>query len=138
MKNTLRTLFAALACALALACVGSGAGAARDAGLRAAMEQRQHRTEKAAHPMPAAAWVLLRGGGLLLDRPSRGTGTPPRVAAGTDPSHDTSFAARSAVRRAIGARDCGMRSLGMARRLAAARDGTLSSYSNGVPPPASA
>lgn len=135
MKNTLRTLFAALACALAFACVGGGAGVTRDAGVRTGVEQRQHGADQAAHPMPATARVLLRGSGLLLERPPRGSGAPPRIAAGTDPSHDTSFAALCAVRRATGARDCGVRSLGMARKLAAARDGTLSSYSNGVPPP---
>ncbi|HEX5870725.1 MAG TPA: hypothetical protein VFY65_09935 [Longimicrobium sp.] len=137
MKHTLRTLFAVLASALAFACagVGDGAGAARDVGHGTAREQRQHQAEKAAHPLPLAARALLRGGGLLLDGPSRRTGAPPRMAAGTDPSHQASFAARAVHRRAVGANTRRILSLALARRLAAARDGTLSSHSNGVPPP---
>lgn len=139
LKHTLRAVFAVLASALAFACAGVGGGAehARHAG-HATARERQHQAEKAAHPLPSAARVLLRGGGLLLDGPSRRPGAPPRVAAGTDPSRQGSFAARAVHQQAVGAHTRRILSLTLARRLAAARDGTLSSLSNGVPPPISA
>ena len=137
LTHTLRALFAVLASALAFACAdaGSGAGHARDVGPGTAREQRQPQAEKAAYSLPSAARVLLRGGGLLLDGPSRRSGAPPRMAAGTDPSHQASFAARVVLRQAIAAHTRRILSLTLARHLAAARDGTLSSRSNGVPPP---
>jgi hypothetical protein len=139
LKHTLRPLFALLAAALAFACVGMGHGAGdrRGVDLRASAGRYEHRTEKAAYPRPSAGRVLLRGTGVLLDA-SRRTGAPPRMVAGTDPSHEDSFAMRAVHRRATGAHARRILSLAMARRLAAARDGTLSSHSNGVPPPASA
>jgi hypothetical protein len=138
LKYTLRSLFAVLAAALAFAGAGAGigAGAARDEA-HSAQERREHQVERVAYALPATARVLLRGGVPLLDGRARRTGAPPRIA-GTDPSDDDSFATRTVDRRSIAARARGILSLPLARRLAAARDGTVSSHSNGVPPPVSA
>ncbi|HEX2208951.1 MAG TPA: hypothetical protein VHG93_14835 [Longimicrobium sp.] len=140
MKHALRSLFAVLAAALAFAGAhaGHGSGEARGAGLRPADPRLERRAEKALAALPQAARLLLRGGdGRGLDGPRRASGAPPRLSAGTDPSRRTHFAARTLMRRASGARTRRTLTLRLARRMAAARDGTLSSRSNGVPPPPS-
>jgi hypothetical protein len=134
LTHTLRALFAALAAALAIACAGAG-NAAREAG--PASLRRVESVEKAQADTPAPARLLLRAGGRLLDGPPRRAGTPPRMASSSDPQNGW-FAARSILQRAAGARTRRMLTLALARRLAAARDGTLSARSTGVPPPPSA
>lgn len=141
MTLTIRSLFAALAAALALACAGVAGNGGADA-------HREHPTgwsaprqsaQPAAKATPALARMLVRGGVLVLDPPGRRSGAPPRMAAaGTDPSHDHSFSVQAVIRRISGARTRGILNLALARQLAAARDGTLSARSTGVPPPAQA
>jgi hypothetical protein len=137
LTHTLRALFAALAAALAIACAGAGAGtAAREAGVPSL--RRVQSVEKAQAAAPAPARLLVRAASRLLDGPPRRTGTPPRMASPADPPDDAWFSARSVLQRAAGARTRRMLTLALARRLAAARDGTLSARSTGVPPPPSA
>ena len=135
MTHTLRALFAALAAALAVACAGAG-NAVRDAD--APSLRRVRSVEKAQAATPAPARLLLRAGRRLLDGPPRRTGAPPRMASPADPPNDGWFSARSVLQRAAGARTRRLLTLALARRLAAARDGTLSARSTGVPPPPSA
>lgn len=141
MKHSFRSTFAALLAALALACAGFGEGARneRNAGAPHAPGWRSARgAESAFRVEQAPSLVFLRGGTLVLDGPPRRTGPLPRIAPGTDPSHESSFAAQGAHRRASGARIRRILTLALARHLAAARDGTLSSRSTGVPPPVTA
>ena len=133
MKLALRSLLAVLAAALAFACADAGSGAGAEP--RGASLGRQREVERGHEAPSSPARLLLRGGGLVLDGPHRRSGAPPRLSAGTDPSHDTHFAALSLVRQAAGTRARGILSLALRRHLGAARDGTLSSHSNGVPPP---
>jgi hypothetical protein len=142
LRHTLRSLFAVLAAALAFACAGagsgagSGAGEARGVATRSGGHQPGPGVERAAHALPSLARILLRGGGPLVHGPSRRAGSPPpRLAPGTPPSDDLSVDARTAALLAAGARSGGVLPLALARRMAAFRDGTLSSRSNGVPPP---
>lgn len=125
--------------ALALACaerIGRGGGDA-ESGRTHATAIRHGGGARPEHAEPAPLLAYLRGGSLVLDAPARRMGgvPPSRVAPGTDPSHFHSSAARHAARRTAGTRTRRILTLALARRLAAARDGTLSSRSNGVPPP---
>jgi len=139
VKGPLRSTLAALLAALALACAGFGVrGGAEDAA-----ESRRPvlRAEHAGQGMGAKqtpAPVFQRGGTLVLDGPPRRTGPLPRLTPAKDPSQGGSFAARTVVREATGTRIRRILTLALARHLAAARDGTLSSRSTGLPPPSPA
>lgn len=138
MKLSLRSAFSLILAALAFACAGAierGEGG-ENAGRAEAPALHHPRRAPAQDAEQAHVPAYFRGGTLVLDGPIRRVGTPPpRAANGSTPSHFRSFAAWTARRRAAGARIRGILALTLARRLAAARDGTLSSRSNGVPPP---
>jgi hypothetical protein len=136
VKHSFRSAFAALLAALALACAGLGSGERNGAAPHAPGWRPAAGAENAYRAEPAPALVFLRGGALVLDGPQRRAGALPRITPGT--SHESSFAAAGAHRRASGARIRRILTLALGRHLAAARDGTLSSRSTGVPPPVTA
>jgi hypothetical protein len=139
LKLSLRSTFAALLAALAFACAGLGdRGPAGEAsgGRRAPSLQRQTRggLQDARETL---ALPFLRGGSPGVAGASHRTGALPRVGPGTHPSDPSLEGTAHAARRAAaGARIRTTRRPSFARQLAAARDGTLSARSNGVPPPA--
>ncbi|HEX6037386.1 hypothetical protein [Longimicrobium sp.] len=136
MKHTLRTTFAALLAALALACVGLGdrADAAPASGGRSFQPQAQ---SGVATGRQALALAFLQGGAPVLAPPGMRAGVVPRVAPGAGapdtPARGIAHAARLAT--ADARTRCTLLPT-FARRLAAARDGTVSARSTGVPPPA--
>jgi len=139
VKHSLRSPFAVLLAALALACAGLGArggdgtGAARahgpmlrqPAGIAAAVDMRS-----------AMALAFLHGGGPALAGHASRPGTPSRVLPGALTSGFAPFSVLHASRALVaGAYVHPPLRPPFARRLAAARDGTLSARSTGVPPP---
>jgi hypothetical protein len=137
VKHSLRSTFIALLAALAFvgAGVGDGARGTRDAGGAHPPGWRQGGVGASILAEQAPTLAFLRGGALTLGGAPRHAGDLPRFGPGTDPSHHSSFAAHTAHRRSAGARIRRILTLALARHLAAARDGTLSSRSTGVPPP---
>ncbi|HYR09354.1 MAG TPA: hypothetical protein VEQ60_16335 [Longimicrobium sp.] len=135
MKHTLRSTFAALLAALALACVGGGArGGGTDA--RELASVLRHAPGTALDVQRALELAFVRGGGSVLVGRGQRMGALPRVAPGTQPSGIPTFAAVHAARGSYaGALIHPTLRPPFARRLAAARDGTLSARSTGVPPP---
>jgi hypothetical protein len=139
VKHAFRSTFIALCAALAFICAGWGDGARGAHGGQAHPPGwRQHRAAQPLLGERAPTLTFLRGGALVLTAAPRHTGAPPRLGAGTDPSHRSSFAAHLTHRRSAGTRTRRILTLALARHLAAARDGTLSSRSTGVPPPSPA
>ena len=139
MTHSLRSTFAALLAALALACAGLGVRAAdadAGAGRHAPALRQNHGESLLSLAEQAPAPPFLRGGALVMEGLARRPGALPRVVPGTDPSHETSSAVWSVHRQGTGAHARRILTLALARHLAAARDGTLSSRSTGVPPPA--
>ncbi len=137
MKHSLRSTFAALLAALALACAGLGVrgGEGADAGHRHASVLRQGGI--ALDVQRTLELGFLHGGRPALAGRAHRAGTLPRVVPGSQPSGIPSFAAEYAPRDfAAGAHIHPTLRPPFARRLAAARDGTLSARSTGVPPPA--
>lgn len=137
LKHTLRSTFAALLAALALACVGDGV---RGGGTNAAREQGsvlRNARGTALDVQRALELAFLRGGGPVLVGRGQRMGALPRVAPGAQPSGTPTFAAVHVARGSYaGALIHPTLRPPFARRLAAARDGTLSARSTGVPPPA--
>ncbi|HEX2080922.1 MAG TPA: hypothetical protein VHG08_24680 [Longimicrobium sp.] len=134
MKHTLRSLSAAFAAALALACaaVGNGGTAARDdgPGVRAAREP----ASVAAVDRGLAA-ARLKGSRPALERIPRRSGTPPRAHPGSHLPTSSLSAAGPAPPGVLHPHASRALRPAFARHLAAARDGTLSALSAGVPPP---
>jgi hypothetical protein len=139
VKGSLRSSFAAIF-ALALACVGVGVRGAPEPPAPPAASLRETHRDRSIDTRQTPALVLLRAGTLVLDGPPRRAGAMPRIAPGDGGAHadDAWLAARTALRRAAGERTRRILTLALARQLAAARDGTLSSRSTGVPPPSRA
>ena len=139
MKHTLRSTFAALLAALALACAGLGDRVARsDAPSPTDARSFQNATRTGGvTAREALALAFLQGGSPVVGAPGMRTGALPRVAPGADGSGPLCRGIAHAARMA--AEDARIRCTQLptfARRLAAARDGTLSARTNGVPPPA--
>lgn len=138
VKQTLRSTFAALLAALALACAGLGARGsdAADAG-RAHAPVLRHGRGIALDVQRTLELVFLRGGGPVLAGHGKRPGALPRVAPGSQPPGILPcFAIHAARGLPAGALIHPTLRPPFARRLAAARDGTLSARSTGVPPPA--
>ncbi|HST59794.1 MAG TPA: hypothetical protein VLK84_13915 [Longimicrobium sp.] len=135
MKSSLRSTFAALLAALALACVGLGVRDGADAGHRRTSVLRQgglaldvQRTLELGFlhgGRPALAGRVVRLGALPLVEPGNQLSGPPPLAA-----------VLAGHRLAAGAHIHPALRPPFARCLSAARDGTLSARSTGVPPPA--
>jgi hypothetical protein len=140
VKRSFRPTFAVLLAALALACAGLGAHGGADADTGRTPAPMLRRTGAATARLDAQrtlALAFLRGGTPALGGLSNRPGTLPRVAPGSPSAHTPSFHALHAVHRyAGGACILSISRPPFARRLAAARDGTLSARSTGVPPPA--
>lgn len=135
MKATFRSTFAALLAALAFACVGLGDRIGADR-LHGPTLQRPTGT-RIVTGGEALALAFLQGGTPVLAGVHHRTGALPRVAPGTHPTDPSPADAAQASRMAAaGVRIRPALRPPFARDLAAARDGTLSARSNGVPPPA--
>ena len=138
MKHTLRSTFAALLAALALACAGSGArgGDAAEAG-RAHAPVLRHGRGIAVDVQRTLELAFLRGGRPVLVGGAHRPGALPRIAPGSQPFGIVPFFAGHGTRGSVtGPLIHPTLRPPFARRLAAARDGTLSARSTGVPPPA--
>jgi hypothetical protein len=127
VKPSLRTAFAALLAALALACAGFGARDGADAGRQAAV-LRQGRL--ALDVQRTLELGFLHGGRPVL------AGAQPLVEPEGQPSGIPPFVDAAGRESTAGAHVYPTLRPPFARRLAAARDGTLSARSTGVPPPA--
>lgn len=138
MRLLLRPTFAALLAALAFACAGLGARAAAEAGGAPGPLLRRGGAETVVlDAQRTLALAFLRGGRPVLAGPSNRAGTLPGIARDAGASDPFPFPRPHAARRLhAGARIRLVLRPPFARRLAAARDGTLSARSTGVPPPA--
>jgi hypothetical protein len=138
VKPTLRSTFSALLAALALACAGLGAPGSDAAGAgRVHAPVLRHGRGIAMDVQRTLELIFLRGGGPVLAGHGKRPGALPRVAPGSQPPGILpTFAVHGARRFAAVALIHPMLRPPFARRLAAARDGTLSARSTGVPPPA--
>jgi hypothetical protein len=138
LKHTLRSTFAALLAALALACAGLGARGSDAAGTeRAHAPVLRHGRGIAVDVQRTLELVFLRGGGPVLAGRASRPGALPRVAPGSQQSGILPFVTIHGARgSSAGALIHPTLRPPFARRLAAARDGTLSARSTGVPPPA--
>jgi hypothetical protein len=137
LKDTLRSTFAALLAALALACVGDRV---RGGGTNAPAEQPSVLRYSAGTGLDVQRTLelaFLRASGPVLVGWGQRTDAVPRVVPGTQPSGIPTFASVHAARGlSAGPPIHPTLRPPFARRLAAARDGTLSARSTGVPPPA--
>lgn len=142
MKRSLRSTFAVLLAALAFASVGLGARGAAETwtGRTPAPLLRGTGTAQAGlDAQRTLALAFLRTGTPVLGAAAGRPGTLPRVVSATTAPEPLAFhAAHPARGVAAGTQVPPLLRPPFARRLAAARDGTLSARSNGVPPPARA
>jgi hypothetical protein len=129
---SLRRTFAAIFAALALACAVNGERVKAEPPTTDSL--RRPRAEQSIDTRQTPALALHRAGLLALDPPRR-PGSPSRIGLGDAPPHHGVFAARMDGRRAAAVSIRLTLTLALTRRLAAARDGTLSARSTGVPPP---
>lgn len=134
LKHSLRSTFATLLAALAIACAGLGArGVALADGPREPVLRQGYGTN--ADVQRTLELAFLRGGAPSLAARTLRPGAMPRVVPGTHASVIPLAATYGARGSFAGPLLLPTLNPPFARRLAAARDGTLSARSNGVPPP---
>ncbi|HEU4562054.1 MAG TPA: hypothetical protein VFS20_29775 [Longimicrobium sp.] len=140
MKSALRSSLATLFSVLAFACLGLGERGSAGAEMRGMRIQtpRQLAEHAAVFRLENAfALIFLEAHSPALKVPARRPGAVPRLGPGRSPSSAPGYLPPGADHATVGSSPHlgHVRRPGLARELAAAQDGTLSSRSTGLPPP---